>query len=182
MTANSGSRGKSSRIAFSLFSYFDHVLHITVNFLPPPIRTLYFKLACKHFGKRVLVDYGTYIRYPHKVSIGNDVAINRGCHFFPSLLNRDAHITLNDGVVLGPQVTFYGAGQDPKGRDLPDIAASIVVESGAYIGGNSTIRYGVTIGVGAVVAAGSVVVKDVAAWTIVGGVPAKYIGNRDLET
>ena len=105
-----------------------------------------------------------------------------GCHFFPSLFNRDARITLNDGVVLGPQVTFYGAGQDPKGRDLPDIAASIVVESGVYIGGNSTIRYGVTIGVGAVVAAGSVVVKDVAAWTIVGGVPAKYIGNSDLET
>jgi maltose O-acetyltransferase len=110
------------------------------------------------------------------------VAINRGCHFFPSLLNRDAHITLNDGVVLGPQVTFYGAGQDSKDRDLLDIAASIVVESGVYIGGNSIIRYGVTIGEGAVVAAGSVVVKDVAAWTIVGGVPAKYISNRDLRT
>lgn len=128
----------------------------------------------------MLVDYDTYIRYPHKVKIGNDVAINRGCHFFPSLLSREAFITLSDRVVLGPQVTFYGAGQDPRGRDLPDIAASITVESGVYIGGNSVIRYGVTIGEGAVVAAGSIVVKNVDPWTIVGGMPAKFIANREL--
>ena len=156
------------------------MLHSILDVMPPPLRTLYFKLACKQFGRRVLVDYGTYIRYPHKVKIGNDVAINRGCHFFPSLMSRDSYITLKDRVVLGPQVTFYGAGQDPSKRDLPDVAASITVESDVYIGGNSIVRYGVTIGEGAVIATGSVVVKDVPAWTIVGGVPAKFIAHREL--
>jgi acetyltransferase-like isoleucine patch superfamily enzyme len=136
---------------------------------------------CRKLGRRVLIDYGTYIRYPHKVIIGDDVAINRGCNFFPSFLNRESLIILKDRVVLGPQVTLYGAGQSPRERDLPDVAATITVESDVYIGGNSVVRYGVTIGEGAVVAAGSVVVKDVAPWTIVGGAPAKFISNRVIE-
>jgi acetyltransferase-like isoleucine patch superfamily enzyme len=174
------SKTRLSRIAFSFFAYLDNMLQGFLDMMPPPLRTLYFKLVCKQFGRRVVVDYGTYIRYPHKVRIGNDVEINRGCRFFPSLMSRESFITLNDRVVLGPQITFYGAGQDPSWFDLPDIAASITVESDVYIGGNSIVRYGVTIGEGAVIAAGSVVVKDVSAWTIVGGVPAKFIARRDL--
>ncbi|MFM8014911.1 MAG: DapH/DapD/GlmU-related protein, partial [Actinomycetota bacterium] len=77
--------------------------------------------------------------------------------------------------------TFFGAGQNPRTSNLADIAESIVVRRGAYIGGNSTVRYGVTIGEGSVVAAGSVVVSDVPAQTIVGGVPAKVIAPRTLE-
>ena len=146
--------------------------------MPPFVRRLYFKLLCRKFGKRVLIDYGTYIRYPHKVSIGDDVAINRGCQIYPSLLNKSASITLENAVVLGPQVTFFGAGQNPHSDSLDDVADSIVVRRGAYIGGNSTVRYGVTIGENSVVAAGSVVVSDVPANTIVGGVPAKVIGPR----
>ncbi|MGA0044594.1 MAG: acyltransferase [Ilumatobacteraceae bacterium] len=181
MAAERNSRRRGMRVAFSLFSYFDNVFNSVLNFLPPVLRTLYFKIMCREFGRRVLIDYGTYVRYPHKVKIGNDVAINRGCSFYPSLLNRDSLIVLRDRVVLGPQVTFYGAGQSPHERELPDVAAPITVESDVYIGGNSVIRYGVTIGEGAVVAAGSVVVKDVAPWTIVGGTPARFISHRVIQ-
>lgn len=149
--------------------------------MPPLVRRGFYKLLCKQFGRRVLLDYDTYIRYPHKVSIGNDVAINRGCRFYPSLLNKAASITLEDGVVLGPQVTFFGAGQNPRTSNLADVAESIVVRRGAYIGGNTTVRYGVTIGEDSVVAAGSVVVNDVPARVIVGGTPAKFIAPRILE-
>lgn len=148
--------------------------------MPPFVRWVYYKLLCRQFGRRVLLDYDTYVRYPHKVSIGNDVAINRGCRIYPSLLNKEATITLEDGVVLGPQVTFFGAGQNPRTADLADVAESIVVKRGAYIGGNSTIRYGITIGEDAVVAAGSMVVDDVPPHTIVGGVPAKVISQRTI--
>jgi len=168
-------------LAFSIYSYFDHLLFLILNLMPPFVRWCSYRLLCKRFGRRVFLDYGTYIRYPHKVSIGNDVAINRGCHFYPSLLNKLATITLEDKVVVGPQVTFFGAGQNPRTTDLADIAESIIVRRGAYIGGNSTIRYGVTIGEDSVVAAGSVVVNDVPARTIVGGVPAKVIAPRTLE-
>ena len=178
--SKSSSKKRLLRLAFSLFAYFDYIFHGILNMLPPPLRIIYFKLACKQFGRRVSIDYGTYIRYPHKMEIGDDVAINRGCRFFPSLMIRDSFIIIKDRVVIGPQVTFYGAGHDPSKRDLPDVAASITVESDSFIGGNSIVRYGVTIGEGAVIATGSVVVKDVPAWTIVGGIPAKFIAHRQL--
>ena len=149
-----------------------------LEILPPFLRTFVFKLLFKEFGKNVFIDYKCYFRYPSKIKIGNNVSINRGCEFYPSRQFKDAYIILEDDAVLGPNVTFFGAGQDPSTPELPDIAATIRVARGAYIGGNSTIRYGVTIGAGAVVAAGSVVIKDVTENTVVGGVPARSIKPR----
>ena len=149
-----------------------------LEILPPFLRTFVFKLLFKEFGKNVFIDYKCYFRYPSKIKIGNNVSINRGCEFYPSRQFKDAYIILEDDAVLGPNVTFFGAGQDPSTPELPDIAVTIRVARGAYIGGNSTIRYGVTIGAGAVVAAGSVVTKDVPENTVVGGVPARSIKPR----
>ena len=97
---------------------------------------------------------------------------------FPSIQFQDVYIELRDDVVIGPGVTFFGAGHDPDSLTLDDCAESICVEQGAYIAGNATIRYGVTIGANSVVAAGAVVVKDVPSGTIVGGNPAIYIRDR----
>ena len=82
---------------------------------------------------------------------------------------------------MAPNITFFGAGHLTT-EELPDVAANIRVGRGAYIGGNSTIRYGVTIGAGAVVAAGSVVTKAVPENTVVGGVPARTIKPRYNKT
>nr|WP_236017568.1 DapH/DapD/GlmU-related protein [Roseivirga sp. E12] len=54
----------------------------------------------------------------------------------------------------------------------------IVIKNDVWIGANCIILAGVTIGQGAIVASGSVVTKDVRAYTVVGGVPAKLIRNR----
>jgi maltose O-acetyltransferase len=54
----------------------------------------------------------------------------------------------------------------------------VVIHDWAYIGTRVTILPGITIGEGAVVASGAVVTKDVAPWTMVGGIPAKFIRNR----
>lgn len=174
MRANS----RTSNLIFSYFSFLQTLILPLLEILPPFIRTLIFKLLFKEFGKNVFIDYRCYFRYPSKIKIGNNVSINRGCEFYPSRQFKKAFIVLEDDTVLGPNITFFGAGQDPSTPELPDIAATICVGRGAYIGGNSTIRYGVSIGAGAIVAAGSVVTKDVLENTIVGGVPARTIKPR----
>lgn len=61
------------------------------------------------------------------------------------------------------------------------VTAPITIKDHVWITTNSIISRGVTIGKGAVVAAGSNVVKDVEPWTVVGGNPAKFIKNRVIK-
>ncbi|MFA5775159.1 MAG: acyltransferase [Ilumatobacteraceae bacterium] len=172
------SSSQTKHLAFSYFSYAQRLLLPLLEMCPPFLRQLFFKATFAEFGKRSFIDYRCYFRYPSKIKIGSNVSINTGCKFYPSRQFKDVYITLEDDVVLGPNVTFFGAGQDPRTADLPDVAAPIHVCRGAYIGGNSTIRYGVRIGAGAVIGAGSLVTKDIPGNVIAGGVPARIIKQR----
>ena len=78
--------------------------------------------------------------------------------------------------MIAPGVTLLGAGHNPHDGSLSDVGDSIEIGARAFIGANSTIRYGVKIGESAVVAAGAVVVTDVPAGVTVAGVPARPIG------
>lgn len=91
--------------------------------------------------------------------------------------------------MIGPQVSIITGDHkiDTVGKymvnvsddeKVPENDLPVVIEDDVWIGANSTILKGVTIGEGSVVAAGSVVTKNVPAYTIVGGVPAKIIKNR----
>jgi maltose O-acetyltransferase len=60
------------------------------------------------------------------------------------------------------------------------VGNSIYIDSWAYIGARVTILPGVHIKEGAVVASGAIVTKDVESWTLVGGIPAKFIKNRPI--
>ena len=135
------------------------------------------------YGERVFIDANVYFRYPSTIFLGNDVSINRGCEFYTSWYDRaSTNITIMNNVRLGPAIRFFAAGHDSHDICLPDNSASIMVAENVWIGGNATILQGVTIGEGAIVAAGSVVTKDVKPYTIVGGVPAKYIKDRVLKS
>ena len=176
MVASAGNRWK-----FQYFSYFVRFLWFPLELMPPFIRYRCFKIIFAEFGKDSFIDYGCYFRYPWKVKIGQNVTINRGCKFFPSLQFPNAFIQLYDYVLLGPEVVLYGAGHDPRSTLLADVASSIIIESGVYVGGSSVLRYGVTIGRDSVVAAGSLVVKSVPSGVIVGGSPAKFICVRTFD-
>jgi maltose O-acetyltransferase len=166
---------------FQHFSYLARLPWFVLELMPPFIRSWCFKFIFAEFGKGSHIDYGCYFRYPWKIKIGKNVMINRGCKFFSSLQFPDSYIQVYDNVLFGPDVVLYGAGHDPRSPLLTDIASSIVVESGVYVGGSSILRYGVTIGRDSVVAAGSVVVESVPAGVIVGGSPAKFICVRTFE-
>jgi acetyltransferase-like isoleucine patch superfamily enzyme len=166
----------------TLYGYLNHQFFLFLNFLPYPIRWFFLKLALKKLGSNVLIDYGCYIRYPWRVSIGNNVSLNRGCTIYASMQVADAEIILGNNIALGPNVTLFGAGHDASALSLPDTAGSIVIKDYVWIGGNSTVLQGVTIGEGAIVAAGSVVTQDVESYSVVAGIPAKKIKKRVLHS
>ncbi len=158
------------------------MLMVIVDILPTmPLRLLAFRIMLGKIGKGVHIDYGTYFRYPRKVFLGNNVSINKNCRFYASFAVKDAHIVIGDNVTFGPEVTLFSAEHDYRYLDLPDIAKSIVIENNVWIGGRSVILPGVTVREGAVIAAGSVVTRDVEPYKIVGGNPARIIKDRVIQ-
>ncbi len=93
-------------------------------------------------------------------------------------------VCIGDNVMIGPHGCIAAGTHDHKQIDRPmrfagDLSKGpIVVEDNVWIGANVTLTDGVRIGRDAVIGANSVVTKDVAPYDIVGGVPARVIGNR----
>jgi acetyltransferase-like isoleucine patch superfamily enzyme len=120
----------------------------------------------------------THIRFPGGFSAGAGVSIGRGCQ-----LTCTGGLTLGDDVILGPQVlvvTNDHVADDPAAtiRSQGLRAAPIVIERDVWIGGHAVVLAGVTIGEGAIVAAGAVVTRDVDPFDIVAGVPAAVVSHR----
>lgn len=126
------------------------------------------KLAYWHFFK-TSEQYARHIG----VTIGKNCVINtRHWSTEPYLIKIGDNVALTEGV----SIHTHGGGRVVR-KDHPDfdVFGKVVIEDWAYIGAFSQIMPGVTIGEGALVAAGSVVTKSVAPHTVVGGNPARYI-------
>ena len=96
-------------------------------------------------------------------------------------LNLGADITIGNFVGFGQQVMILTETHDigtPEYRSGQLRPKPVTIGSGCWIGARATILPGVTIGDGAIVAAGAVVTKNVPPHTIVGGIPAKVLGER----
>lgn len=110
-------------------------------------------------------------RLRKNITVGKDVFINACCHF-----QDHGGVVLGDGCQIGHNVVFatlnHGLAPEDRQTTYP---APIVLGKNVWVGSNSTILQGVTIGDNAVVGAGAVVTKDVPENTIVGGVPARLI-------
>ncbi len=169
------------KLFYEYYSWLTNLGYYILDFLPPMIRKIIFKLIFREWGGG-LIDRGVYFRYPSKICIGRRCAINRGCRFFASAHTTDKNcIVIGDHVVFGPNVTIFSAGHDPKSIALDDTYGRVTIERDVWIGGNSTILQGVTVHEGAVIGAGSVVTRDIPAWTICAGVPAKVLKTRDCH-
>lgn len=112
-----------------------------------------------------------YTDFGKNIKVGENVFFNACCNF-----QDQGGITIGDGCLIGHNVVFATLNHvlDPSKRQIC-VPAPIILGKNVWIGSNSTILPGVTIGDNAVVAAGAVVSKDVPADTIVGGVPARVI-------
>lgn len=112
------------------------------------------------------------------VEIGDNSAV--GAYSF---LGGQGGIKIGQNVIMGPKVNIFSENHNFDQIDIPirlqpTTRKGVVIEDNCWIGANSTIVDGVTVHSGCVVAAGSVVTRDVPSNTIVGGVPAKVIRQR----
>lgn len=113
-----------------------------------------------------------------KVELGARNVVNFGC----LLDGRVYRIVTGANCSIGPHATILTLGHDPQSPHFADKGGDVILGDRVWIGYGALVMPGVTIGDGAVVAAGALVTKDVPAYAIVGGNPAKVIGerNRDL--
>lgn len=137
------------------------------------LRKGYLKLIGARIGKQSFIARQTYWMSPWLATIGEGSHINRGC-----TLDARGIIEIGNSVSISHGVKLMTGGHDIQKPHFPGIYEKIKIEDYAWLGVNSVVLKGVTIGKGAVVAAGAVVTKDVPPYTVVGGVPAKPIGTR----
>jgi len=170
-------RWHEALLANHAYLYVINIFHAFAGILPEPLRGLAFRLVMRRMGKGVYIDARVYFKFPWLVEIGNYVSINRGTEFYPSAVKK-CLIRLGSNVRIGPHARFYGAGHELDNDEFADTGADIVVGDNTWVGGSAIVLAGVTIGEGAVVAAGSVVTRDVPAYAVVAGSPARVVKMR----
>ncbi|KAA5539668.1 DapH/DapD/GlmU-related protein [Adhaeribacter rhizoryzae] len=139
------------------------------------IRKLLSKIFASEVDATTMVFPPFQINYGQNTKIGKNVFINFDCTFLDL-----GGITIEDNVMIAPKVSLLSEGHPISVNHRQKLTVGkIHIKKNAWIGANVTILPGVTIGENAVVAAGAVVSKDVAANTVVGGVPAKFIKTID---
>lgn len=140
---------------------------------PEEIRSFLSKITETEIDETVTVFTPLHINYGKHTKIGKNVFINFDCVFLDL-----GGITIEDNVLIAPKVSLLSEGHPTSGTHRHSlIPKPILIKKNAWIGANSTILQGVTIGENAIVAAGSIVSKDVPDNTIVGGIPAKILKN-----
>jgi len=129
-------------------------------------------------GDRVNIEHGAYFGDGSLIDIGDDSGLGVDCQIY-------GRVTLGRDVMMGPEVIMitrnHGVDRtDHPMRLQPDAdERPIVIGDDVWIGTRAILLPGVTVGDGAVVAAGSVVTHPVPARAIVGGNPARLIRYRD---
>lgn len=139
-------------------------------------RRFFYRLAGIRIGKGSTIHTCARFYNPENISIGEDSIIGEG-----SVLDGRSRLTVGNHVDIASDVMIYNAEHDIKDPNFHAISAPVVIEDYVFIGPRAIILPGVTLKKGAVVGAGAVVTKDVDEYSIVGGVPAKQIGVREIK-
>lgn len=142
-------------------------------------RFIYKNIFGVKLSPKSVIYFGAEIRRHGNLEIGEG-----------SIIGDNAILDARNRIIIGKNVVFASgvqiwteqhAHRDPWFRCLSDTSFRVKIGDRAWIGPRTIILHGVEIGEGAVVAAGAVVTKDVAAYAIVAGVPAKQIGERNHD-
>ena len=126
-------------------------------------------------GEKCYIGTGTKIWASENIKIGNHVLIAHNCNIFDNDTHPTDYLERREDA---ENIIFMA-----KREHFPSLkTGQITIKDDAWIGCNSIVLKGVTVGEGAIVAAGSVVTQDVMPWTVVAGNPAKVVKNIKNES
>lgn len=131
-------------------------------------------MQLKSIGKQTNFLMGLEIRKGKNISIGNNCVINKKV----LLDGRGGQLVIGNNVDIAQETNIWTLEHDVHDDNHRDIGADVIIEDYVWIASRVTILPGVRIGRGAVVASCALVNKDVPPMAIVGGIPAKIIGER----
>lgn len=152
---------------------------VVFQWSPRPLfgfRSWLLRLFGAKVGGAVHIYPSALIYYPWNLEIGDWSCIGEW-----ALVYNLGKVTVGERVTISQRVHLCAGTHDYRDATMPLMKPPIVIGSSAWICADAFIGPGVTIAEGAVVGAGSVVVKDVAEWTVVGGNPAKILKHREFN-
>lgn len=143
------------------------------------LRGHFFKPFFKKAGHTILIEDHFRSLGIKNISLGHDIYFNHHVE----LIAENSSITIGNYVRIGQNSKILTLIHQYKSKKIPmflqpDTFAPVVIEDDVWIGANCVILPGITVKKGAIVGAGAVVTKDVPAYSVVGGVPAKLIRKR----
>jgi acetyltransferase-like isoleucine patch superfamily enzyme len=140
------------------------------------VRRFFYRLSGMKIGKGSSIHMRVRIYDPRNITIGEDSIIGE-----QTVLDGRTTLQIGDHVDIATGAMIYNSQHDIHDPYFSAVDGEVIIEDYVFIGPRVIILPGVRIGKGAVVGAGAVVTKDVAAGTVVGGIPAKEIGQRQLS-
>ena len=143
-------------------------------------RCRYQKSLLKEHGADLYLASPVVIISPSEVAFGKECAVNEFVHILAG-----GGVTIGNGVWIANHASLITVTHPTDVEfigDHPHTTAPIVIEDYVWIGSHATIMPGVTLGRSCVVGAGSVVTKDVPAYAIVAGVPAKVLRYKSIRS
>jgi len=166
----------AERILTITREFINFVLHIVGCIPSHLVRRFFYRIAGMHIGSGSTIHMGAKFYNPRRITIGNDTILGEGV-----VLDGRERLQIGNHVDFASEVMVYNSQHDISSEDFHAVSAPVIIEDYVFVGPRAIILPGVTIGKGAVVAAGAVVTKDVHQFEIVGGVPAKVIGERKAK-
>lgn len=142
------------------------------------LKSQFLRFAGAKVGKRVVYYSGVWLNPGRNLILGDDVDVAKGV-----MITTSGGVEIGDRVLIGYGTKIFSSNHEipPIGEPYPvsgKVYKKVTIEKDVWIGAGTIILPGVKIGEGALIAAGSVVTKDVGTNEIVAGNPAKKIGER----
>lgn len=161
----------------TIFSEFWLLILRIIGYIPlHSVRKLFYFLSGIKMPISSTIHLGANFFHPSGISIGQNTIIGNNC-----FLDGRATLTIGNHVDIASEVLIYTDEHNLNTPDFGNSLSPVTINDYVFIGPRAIILPGVTIGRGAVVAAGAVVTKSIPDFEIWGGVPAKKIKDRPLK-